>query len=224
MEVSKQIIYSFLAKCMYEHGGDRLPRRVVVEDKDLGGEHHKRRNGEGEVDWRNSRVQEGKQASTWVQLKFTLPQELQSTKYDELFEINTHMNKRINDLEEHKLKLLKLLNKNNINPESTLFNLSATVDVIWCRYCCSDKTRTTARVPWLFFCITLVTSVGDCLVIFMLRGSSLIFTSWSHFDNGRLYFFLCFLLNVFVRLPLRYLYFFMRTRSLSSCSLWCLWL
>lgn len=38
-----------------------------------------------------------------------------------MFEMNTHMNKRINELEDHKKKLLDLLKKNKISPEATLF-------------------------------------------------------------------------------------------------------
>ncbi len=35
--------------------------------------------------------------------------------------MNSHQNKRINELEKHKQKLLELLKKNNISPEATLF-------------------------------------------------------------------------------------------------------
>ncbi|KAL4426479.1 hypothetical protein ABPG74_004485 [Tetrahymena malaccensis] len=52
-----------------------------------------------------------------------IKQELSNKKYDEMFEINTHLNKRINELEDHKKKLLDLLKKHKINPESTLFNV-----------------------------------------------------------------------------------------------------
>lgn len=40
-----------------------------------------------------------------------------------MFTINAHLNKRINELEDHKKKLLDLLRKHKINPESTLFNI-----------------------------------------------------------------------------------------------------
>ena len=42
-------------------------------------------------------------------------------KVDDMFEMNSHMNKRINELEDHKKKLLDLLRKNKISPEATLF-------------------------------------------------------------------------------------------------------
>ena len=35
--------------------------------------------------------------------------------------MNSHMNKRINELEEHKKKLLDLLKKHDISPDATLF-------------------------------------------------------------------------------------------------------
>lgn len=45
----------------------------------------------------------------------------QEKKIADMFDMNSHMNRRINELEEHKKKLLDLLKKHNISPEATLF-------------------------------------------------------------------------------------------------------
>ena len=67
------------------------------------------------IDSKESQLDEGKEKYTQINNELIILQK----KYSEMFEINTHFNKRIYELERQKKDLLDLLKENNIHPDPT---------------------------------------------------------------------------------------------------------